>query len=184
MKITFKDIPQLKPDDTEMIFVKVEAGGGCDEFWMSETPVTEAQWARVMGEAASSSQRPKLNVSFDEASEFCSKMGNGYRLPTDSEFCWALGKEPKDMEKYAVFGQDGDCPLVKTKFPNEWGLYDMRGLCWEWIESGQEYKYLRGGSWFNHPLDAGAVCRYGSHAARRSNNLGFRVVLCASPSND
>ena len=181
MKITFKDIPQLKPDDTEMIFVKVEAGGGCDEFWMSETPVTEAQWAGVMGEPASNSQRPKLNVSFDEASEFCSKMGNGYRLPTDSEFCWALGKEPKDIEKYAVFGQDGDCPPVKTKLPNEWGLYDMRGLCWEWIESGQEYKLLRGGSWFISQLLAGAVYRSYNHAARRDGSIGFRVVLCASP---
>lgn len=184
MKINFLEpTPPVNQSVVEMNFVKIPAGGGCDEFWMSETPVTEAQWADVMGGTTEVANRPKLNVSFDDAEKFCGLLGDSYRIPTEFEFCWAVGKEPSDLGDYAVLGQEGDCPVVKTKLPNEYGLYDMRGLCWEWLDSDDPNKKpLRGGSWGGN----GDICRSAVRSriepGYRSSNVGFRVVLCRPPS--
>jgi formylglycine-generating enzyme required for sulfatase activity len=184
MKINFLEpSPPVKPSEVEMNFVKIPAGGGCDEFWMSETPVTEAQWVHIMGGTAEVANRPKLNVSFEDAKKFCERLGDSYRIPTEFEYCWALGKEPVNLADYAVFGRKGDCPNVKTKLPNEYGLYDMRGLCWEWLDAdSKDLKPLRGGSWNSNQLLARAVYRYFSRPAERNFVIGFRVVLCRPPS--
>lgn len=164
-----------------MQFVHLPAGFGCDEFWMSVTPVTEEQWADVMGGEPTTSHKPKLNVSFEEAKAFCEKLGPDYRLPTDLEWCRAVGVEPVNLTNYAVFEQD-NCPDVATKSPNEYGLYDMRGLCWEWLEGGEnKIKHLRGGSWYSLRMNVRAVFRSNALPPYRNLNVGFRVVLCRPP---
>lgn len=174
MKIICVDKPTLTKGEVEMRFRCVSAGGGCEEFWYGETPVTEAQWADVMGEGPSS-RKPKLGVSFEDAQRFCEKAG-GLRLPTELEQCWAMGREPAELREYAVFDRK-ECPEVATLLPNEWGLYDMRGLCWEWAETGQEKKTLRGGAWRGNRGVARAVCRDLNRPAFRSGSFGFRVVV-------
>lgn len=180
MKLNFLDDSPNGESQVEMDFVKIPAGGGCESFWYGVTPVTEAQWAGVMGGPGKGSNRPKTEVSLSDAQEFCAKLGNGARLPTEMEQCWALGREPQDLENYAVFERE-EVVEVKTKLPNEYGLYDVRGLVWEWAETGKELKSMRGGSWFGSQLGARAVFRYGSHPAFRSGNAGFRLVVLRLP---
>lgn len=183
MRIKFVGVSS--PDsNVEMKFVHLPAGFGCDQFWMSVTPVTEAQWADVMGGKPTTSRKPKLNVSFNEAQEFCEKLGSGYRLPIEMEWCRAAGLEPDNLADYAVFDQTS-CPNVGTKLPNEYGLYDMRGLCWEWLGSDMdETKRLRGGSWIDNRMNSRAVCRLNRHPVYRSIDIGFRVVLCPPHQGD
>ena len=90
MKLNFLDDSPNGESQVEMDFVKIPAGGGCESFWYGVTPVTEAQWAEVMGGPGKGSNRPKTEVSLSDAQEFCAKLGNGARLPTEMEQCWTV----------------------------------------------------------------------------------------------
>ena len=184
MKIIYVNEPAVK-EQVELGLVKLATGFGCTELWYGETVVTEGQWSDVMGgQVDKGSKYPKVNVSFNDAVEFCEKLSQNssqkFRLPTEVEQCRGLGGEPEDLDKYAVFDRKEICP-VKSKLPNEFGLYDVRGLVWEWAETGEKYKSLRGGSWLNNLDFARAVFRYDNIPGVRYSSLGFRVVSEVRP---
>ncbi|MCU0499728.1 MAG: formylglycine-generating enzyme family protein [Anaerolineae bacterium] len=55
-------------------------------FWIDQNPVTQAQWAQVMGEPAPSTGNP-VTVSWTQALNFCQR--RGMRLPTEREWEYA-----------------------------------------------------------------------------------------------
>lgn len=182
MKIEIVNDSPPKLSDTILRLVRVPAGFGCEELLVGETPVTEAQWIEVMGgKLDKGPDYPVVSISAFDAKEFCrrlsKKSGQEFRLPTEGEQARCLGIEPNDLEDYGVFEQLG-LTEVKTKLPNEYGLYDTRGLVWEWTSGDGDYRYLLGGSWSNSRMLARAVFRYDDHPASRSLYIGFRVVLC------
>jgi formylglycine-generating enzyme required for sulfatase activity len=70
-------------------------------FWMGQTPITQAQWRRVMGTnpsqfqglRADRDQRPVETVSWNEAMSFCEKLsqltGRFYSLPSEAQWEYA-----------------------------------------------------------------------------------------------
>ncbi len=119
-------------------------------FWMSETLVSERQWAELMGEK-SESDNPKA-VTFAEAEKFlekfrakvASKIPSGcvVRLPTYAEYEYAL--KAGGAEKGTVFallqpGSDAEAIRqtvdagVSSARSNQWGLRGLRmkgGYVW------------------------------------------------------
>jgi formylglycine-generating enzyme required for sulfatase activity len=126
------------------------------EYFIASTPVTQAQYASVVGDAPSrfsGASRPVERVSWYEAIEFCERLsqlpeerraGRVYRLPSQQEWEYACragsatafccGDDWRQLEDYAWFkSNSGDTTApVAEKLPNAWGLYDMHGNVFEW----------------------------------------------------
>ena len=132
-------------------------------FYLMTHPVTQRQWAAVMktrvwdgavdkSEALREGDAfPAVGVSWHDAREFASKLsqmsGLNYRLPTDTEWEYAIragtstkytwGDEPSAQHGWCCDSfQDGAEPhlqKVAQLKPNPWGLYDMAGNVQEWV---------------------------------------------------
>lgn len=165
-----------------MDFAFIPPGYGVDGFWLQTTPVTVQQWCAVMGGSCGESAEslPRVNVNIADINEFLQRLKEvtqkEFRLPTELEWCRALGVEPEKLEDYAVYSVH-KLPPVKTKLPNEYGLYDMRGLVNEWMTTDVAQFSARGGWWYDNQLIARAVIRDGNLPSGRYFNIGFRVIL-------
>ena len=146
---------------------------GCEQtttgFWIGIFPITEAQYANVMG-GGETSAKPKTSVSYtglrgtddpnaDVTGEsflkrLCDRTGlDGFELPTESQWeiaCRAGTStgyywEDKWNEVSAGYymwhgGNSGGCTHeVGEKQPNAWGLYDMAGNVSEWCRDGYHF---------------------------------------------
>ena len=181
---------------------------------IGETEVTQELWRAVMGSNPSSFtgnlQCPVECVSWNDCQTFIKKLnqltGENFRLPTEAEWEYAArgGKQSKGY-KYSGSNTLGDVAwydsnssnkthAVKTKQPNELGIYDMSGNVWEWCSdwygsysssaqtnpagpSSGSSRVLRGGSWFN---DA-RLCRVANRGNSSpddcwNNSNGLRLV--------
>ena len=182
-----------------------------DSYYIAETEVTQAQWRAVMGTDPSNykgDNRPVDNVSWDDAMEFCKKLseltGKKYTLPTEAQWEYAArgGNKSKhytysgsnNIGDVAWYSNNSDQTLaVKSKQPNELGLYDMSGNVWEWCldwygsyssssqtnPTGPEsvsFRVLRGGSWYGGASYCRVADRSFNDPSRRFNFYGFRVV--------
>ena len=181
-----------------------------DSYYIGETEITQAQWRAIMGSNPSSytgDNRPVESVSWEDAQEFCKKLseltGKRYVLPTEAQWEYAArgGKKSKgytysgsnNVSEVAVYDTSSHSN-VKSKMPNELGIYDMSGNVWEWCSDwyGSSYyssspqtntqgpssgsdRVLRGGSWGS---DSGncRVANRGSSPSARYYDSGFRVV--------
>ena len=154
--------------------------------------------------------RPVEQVSWLEAVKFCRKLSEmpeersarrSYRLPTEAEWecaCragtktrWASGDVEKTLVDYAWFktNSGGQTHAVGQKKPNLWGLHDMHGNVWEWCSDWYEpyaapdegsARVYRGGSW--RDWDCRSAVRDGRAPSNRDRNLGFRLALSPSDS--
>ena len=183
-------------------------------FYMGETEVTQALWKAVMGSNPShwkGDNLPVENVSWNDCQEFIRKLnsqtGRSFRLPTEAEWEYAARGGNKsngykyagnnvidDVAWYTQTTNDRRTKQVKTKRPNELGLYDMSGNVWEWCgdwygdhDSGSQtnpkgplsgsYCVLRGGSWGSDARRCRVSCRGSLDPGIRSGNGGFRLCL-------
>jgi sulfatase modifying factor 1 len=132
-------------------------------FYIGKFEITQGEWSRLMEKNPSvfeggrvsddASRHPVDSVSWDDAQAFVRKLNElehtrAYRLPTEFEWEYAgraggLGQVGwNDIRRQAVQGQraaDAHSPkpttqMVGSKLPNAWGLYDMLGNVWEWVQ--------------------------------------------------
>ena len=152
---------------------------------------------------------PVCWVSWRNAKAFCDWAG--LSLPTEAQWEYACRAGSKtlfyngdDQKHFDEIGwgltnsQALTHPVARLK-PNAWGLYDMLGNVWEWVEDDFVFQYhdaptdgsarienpraatraLRGGSWSNsnRPGTNSCAARFNSAPGNASNDVGFRVVL-------
>jgi formylglycine-generating enzyme required for sulfatase activity len=122
-------------------------------FYLGKYPVTQAQWAAVMGnksQSRSNPNHPVVFVSWGDVQVFLGKLneqeGSGdYHLPTEAQWEYACRagtatfRYHPDVNAIAWYDANsgGDLRPVGQKLPNAWGLYDMLGNVWEWCYDGR-----------------------------------------------
>ncbi len=157
-------------------------------FWIGQTEVTQAAYKRVIHADPSrykGTDLPVDSVSWTDATAYCER--GGMRLPTESEWEWAayggsaeLPKNPLGAAAWYDANSDDSTHPVATKRPNGFGLRDMLGNVWEWVQDvgrGPGDHVLKGGSFYNTPRDVRVSGRMSAPTDLRHRDLGFR---CAS----
>ncbi len=187
------------------------AGGGCGGYRPSDEG-----WGR--------GRRPVINVSWNDAQSYVkwlsSKTSKPYRLLSESEWeyaaragtttaFWEGATISPDQANYnGTQNYNGGPTGVYRKqtvpvggfAPNAFGLYDMNGNVWQWVEDCYNDSYsgapqdgspltndrcgvrvLRSGSWFDLPRNLRAAVRFRFIPGLRDSSVGFRVARTLSP---
>ena len=182
-------------------------------FSIGKYEVTQAEWSAVMGNNPSyfkGETRPVENVSWHDVQEFLKRLGNGYRLPSEAEWEYAarggttteysFGDDESKLGDYAWFygNSGGETHPVGQKRPNPFGLHDVHGNVWEWVEDAVHENYvgaptdgsawladgdnldrmMRGGAWFDISYYRSAN-RANIRPANRGYDVGFRLAAPA-----
>lgn len=163
---------------------------------------------------------PVVGVTWDDARQYAAwlarRTGLPYRLPSEAEWEYACragtrtafsfgdeistnlanydGNQSYNNSPAGVFRQG--TTAAGTFPPNRWGLYDMHGNVWEWVQDRLHDNYegapltgvaweeggdpgrrvLRGGSWLYNPRYLRSALRNGYPHTMSSNIVGFRVA--------
>ena len=188
------------------------AAGGCGGY----RPEDEG-WGR--------GRRPVINVSWNDAKSYVKwlsqETGKGYRLLTESEweyvaragttgpfhFGQTISTELANYDGDYTYGSgrkgvDRGKTVAAGSFPaNGFGLHDVHGNVWEWVEDclhgdysgaptdGSAWTFggdcgsrvLRGGSWSVEPRSLRSAFRFRFTAVGRSLSVGFRIARTLTP---
>ncbi|HEX7046785.1 MAG TPA: formylglycine-generating enzyme family protein [Gammaproteobacteria bacterium] len=103
-----------------------------------------AHWQDAVTVTKEQANQPVVNVSWFAARAYCEAQGG--RLPTWHEWEYVAAADPTERDArdnpawrqkilgwYSQAG-GGTLPDVGRKPPNAWGVQDMHGLVWEWVE--------------------------------------------------
>jgi formylglycine-generating enzyme required for sulfatase activity len=170
--------------------------------------------------------RPVINVEWDDAKKYVAwlsrRTGKPYRLLSEAEWEYAARA---DRDKAYSWGDEigtgnADCDGCGSPWDNKrtapvgsfaanaFGLYDMQGNAWEWVEDCYRdsydgapadgsavttgycpYHVVRGGSWYNWPINLRSAVRDWHHPDFRdpkkpetpSKTVGLRVARTLQP---
>lgn len=193
-----------------------------NDYYMGETEVTQALWHAVTGYSPTASgpswsseygkgeNYTAYYISYEDVLSFLSKLnsltGENFRMPTEAEWEYAArggnkskgyqysGSNTVDEVAWHRDNSNSMIHVVKTKLPNELGLYDMSGNVWEWCSdwygsyssssqtdpvgasSGSD-RVLRGGCWNNWSGFCRVAFRIYNTPSLRLYSFGFRLDL-------
>jgi formylglycine-generating enzyme required for sulfatase activity len=181
-------------------------------------PDGEVDWAAPG--FAQTDMHPVVGVTWGDAQQYLhwlgERTGQRYRLPSEAEWEYACragtrtafsfgdaidtGRANYDGNFTWNGGQRGEYRRGTTPVdqfaPNPWGLHDMHGNVWEWVQDVMHDSYegapldgsaweeggararriLRGGSWLYNPRYLRSALRNGFSALMSNDIVGFRVV--------
>jgi formylglycine-generating enzyme required for sulfatase activity len=187
-------------------------------FYMQTTPVTQNQWEAVVGRnpsrARGDGDKPVECVSWHDVRDFIKRLNNrvvgmGFRLPAEAQWEYACragtrtkyytGDTEADLDRAGWYRENANNTThpVAQREPNSFGLYDMHGNVWEWMEDDWHdnyqgapldgsawvdnprcsYRVVRGGSWYFPARYCRSTYRHGFGPGFRLDFLGFRLVL-------
>ncbi|MCK5232119.1 MAG: formylglycine-generating enzyme family protein [Desulfobulbaceae bacterium] len=184
-------------------------------FYLGTYPVTQHEWKAVMGMDPSGfegNDLPIQRVSWNDVQEFVTKLNemegtNKYRLPSEAEWEYAcragtssqysFDDDVSTLGEYVWYGDNSDTKphSVGRKKPNPWGLYDMHGNVWEWVQDKWHGNYngapddgsawededgshrvYRGGCWYFSAMDCRSASRNHFVPDDAYHSLGFRLL--------
>ncbi|MCY4643827.1 MAG: formylglycine-generating enzyme family protein [Bacteriovoracales bacterium] len=152
---------------------------------------------------------PVEKVSWNSVRRFIEKLNERekgsvrYRLPTEAEWefaarggtqtVYSFGNDEGELEKYGWYdgNSGGRTHAVGSLAPNPYGLYDVHGNVWEWVQDGYDkrlpgdvdpvkrsgvYRVVRGGSWSNRARFLRSAYRSCDDPNWRYGDVGFRLV--------
>lgn len=158
--------PERKEDEGPQHEVTISRG-----FWLGKYEVTQAQWRSVITPPAGTIHRiqdipncPVSHVSWRDVQAFIYHLNQAegaevYRLPTEAEWeyaCragtttrWSHGDDQNRLREYAWYWLNAWNMEEKyihesgMKLPNSWGLHDMHGNVFEWVQDWYSETYYR-----------------------------------------
>ena len=156
--------------------------------------------------------RPAVNVGWDDAQSYVrwlsARTGKKYRLLSEAEweyvtragtetaYSWgdSIGVNRANCDGCGSAWDNEKTAPVGSFAANAWGVYDMHGNVWEWVQDCSNTNYegaptdgsawdsgncdvrvLRGGCWGNSPRNVRSANR-DTPLAERSSRFGFRVA--------
>ena len=191
-------------------------------FYLGKYEIAQEQWASLMdtrpwrGERFAQDWRtyPAVYISWEDVMEFIARMNEQagaaiYRLPTEAEWeyaaragsttPWSFGDRLRDLFRYAWF--ENNAWLAGRQFahpvglllPNPWGLYDIHGNVWEWVQdwhgdydeapqvdppgpAAGTLRVCRGGSFTSSYQDQRSASRSANLPEERFSNVGARIL--------
>lgn len=195
-----------------------------DEYWIGRHEVTEAAWWTVMegGDAeARQSRLPMTGIDWSQAREFARRLSSlsvpaRFRLPTEAEWEHACRAGGPPVTKRVLYGPELSpfawhsaayldtahgariqvVQPVGVKAPNAFGLHDVLGNAWEWVEDSYDRRgyarhglynpvveqegtprVIRGGGIRSSRLIVRCESRGWMPADQTETTLGFRLVM-------
>ena len=156
-------------------------------FWIGQTDVTQQAYQAVTGKNPSHFKGAKLPVedlNWNDARNYCQT--TGMRLPTEAEWEYAARAGSAairygEIDKISWYESNSGRRTheVAQKEPNAWGLYDMLGDVWQWLEDQDGTgRALRGGAYHSEPklIRASDRYRYVPAEIGRQHDFGVRCA--------
>jgi formylglycine-generating enzyme required for sulfatase activity len=163
--------------------------------------------------------QPVVNVSWDNVQQYVvwisTMTGRPYRLLSEAEWEYAaragtttayswgdeIGKNNANCNGCGSEWDSQRTAPVGSFARNQFGLYDMHGNVWEWVEDCLHADYqgapkdgsawiaqgdcnrrvVRGGSWAGYPVGLRSALRFWYSADDHGTDLGFRVARTLAP---
>ena len=173
-----------------------------------------------LGASVEAPQHPIVGVSWQQAQAYVQWLsrvtGKNYYLPSETQWeyaaragtnsAWSFGDAAAKAKQYAWFDDNSASALhpVGRLQPNAWGLYDMHGNVWEWVQDCYEHwdnydhfdprygkapqddkawqggvcnkRVARGGSWYDGVARLRSASRYYNSPLHATERVGIRVA--------
>ena len=164
-----------------------------DDFYISETEVTQELWTAIMGDNPSLLNKgdslPVENVDLIDCLKFINRLdsitGKSFDVPPYPFWLYAahLGFSQThtnilDSLAWHMGNSESTTHAVKQKNPNSLGIYDMFGNVSEWTISGSDPLFIVAGGSFDDEMEKlDADYREFDHGEVKMATIGFRLVL-------
>lgn len=179
----------------------------------SNHPVEMVSWNDAAEFCTKLSQQEKLNPFYFRSQETVTPLeGTGYRLPTEAEWEYACragtitqfwnGTKASDLNQAGWYDMNsgGRTHAVGELPENPFGLSDVHGNVWEWVQDGWDPNFysmykdapavspynpfrsdarqlIRGGNWSYPSYECSSTIRAAYSPKTRRGYIGFRVTL-------